>query len=48
MLSKKEIEIMKSNAKIHKKVFDTIKETVKNGTTAVEINKLCSEIAKKH
>jgi hypothetical protein len=29
MLSKKELEIMRSNAKIHKKVFDKIKEVAK-------------------
>jgi len=29
MLNKEELEIMRQNAKIHKKVFDAIKETVK-------------------
>jgi methionine aminopeptidase len=29
MLSKREVEIMRQNAKIHKKVFDEIKKTVK-------------------
>ncbi len=48
MLTKREIEIMRSNAKIHKKVFDTIKETVKAWVTAEEINKICSDIAIKH
>gem|GEM_PF-6543065 len=39
---------MKSNAKIHKKVFEKIRETVQHETTAKEINKLCGDIAKKH
>lgn len=48
MLNKKEIEILKNNWKIHKKVFDEIKKVVKNWTSAVEIDKLCSDIASKH
>jgi methionine aminopeptidase len=48
MLSNREVEIMRNNAKIHKKVFEAIKETIKAGTTAKEINKLCGDIAKKH
>lgn len=48
MLTKKEIEVMRDNAKIHKKVFEAIKETVVDWTTAVEINNLCWDIAKKH
>jgi hypothetical protein len=30
MLTKQEIEQMKKNAKTHKKVFDTIRKTLKN------------------
>jgi hypothetical protein len=30
MLSKKELEIMRANAKIHKKVFEEIKKIVKD------------------
>ena len=48
MLSKKEIQIMKSNAKIHKKVFEKIKETAKQWVSTNEINDLCGKIAKKH
>jgi methionine aminopeptidase len=29
MLNKEELEIMRENAKVHKKVFDAIRETVK-------------------
>lgn len=48
MLTKKELQIMRSNAKIHKKVFDKIKETAKQWVTTNEINDLCWKIAKKH
>lgn len=48
MLTKQEIHIMKQNAKIHKEVFDEIKKILKDGVTAVEVDKLCWEIAKKH
>jgi len=48
MLNKREIEIMRKNAKVHKKVFKEIKKTLKNWTTAIEIDKLCWDIAKKH
>lgn len=48
MLSKQEIQIMRNNAKIHKKIFDEIKKILKDGTTAIEINTLCWDIAKKH
>lgn len=48
MLTKQEIEIMKKNAKTHKKVFEEIKKIIKNGTTAIEIDNLCWNIAKKH
>jgi hypothetical protein len=29
MLNKEELEIMRENAKVHKKAFDAIKETIK-------------------
>lgn len=48
MLTKQEINILKQNAKIHKEIFDEIKKILKDWTTAVEINKLCWDIAKKH
>lgn len=48
MLNKKEIEIMRQNAKVHKKVFEEIKKVLKHWTTAEEINKLCWDITKKH
>ena len=48
MLTKQEIEIMRKNAKIHKKVFDNIFEMVKPGTTSIEINNMCSQVAQKY
>lgn len=48
MLNKEELDIMRQNAKVHKKVFDEIKKVVKSWTTAIEINNLCSKIAKEH
>lgn len=48
MLTKEEINIMRRNAKIHKKVFEKIKEIVKEWTTAVEIDKLAWDIAREH
>ena len=48
MLNKEELEIMRENAKVHKKVFDAIRETVKEWTTAIQINDLCGKIAKEH
>jgi methionine aminopeptidase len=48
MLTEKELEILRSNAKVHKIVFDTIKEIVKIGTTAREINELCLKICGEH
>ncbi len=48
MLTKKEVEQMEKNAKIHKKVFEKIFEMVKPETTSTEINNMCGEIAKKH
>ncbi len=48
MLNKNEIEILRKNAKVHKKVFKEIEKVLKNGTTALEIDKLCWDIAKKH
>lgn len=48
MLNKQEINILKQNAKIHKEVFDEIKKVLKDWVTAVEIDKLCWDIAKKH
>ncbi|MDD2907208.1 MAG: type I methionyl aminopeptidase [Candidatus Gracilibacteria bacterium] len=48
MLNKEELNMMRQNAKVHKKVFDEIKKIVKNGTTAIEVNDLCSKIAREH
>lgn len=48
MLTEKELEILRANAKVHKKVFDTIKERVWVGTTAREINELCLQICTEH
>jgi methionyl aminopeptidase len=48
MLTEKELEILRSNAKVHKLVFDSIKEVVKVGTTAKEINELSLRICQEH
>ncbi len=48
MLTKKELEIMKSNAKVHKKIFLEIKKVIAPWICASQINSLCWEIAKKH
>lgn len=48
MLNKKEVQIMRENAKVHKIVFEEIRKILKDGTTAIEINDLCWKIAKQH
>ncbi len=48
MLTKKEIEIMKKNAKVHKKIFEEIRKITKVWTNIKEIDKLAWDIAKKH
>lgn len=44
MLSEKELQIMRENAKVHKRVFDKIKEVTVAGTKAADIDKLALEI----
>ncbi len=46
MLSKKEIEIMRKNAKVHKRIFDEIKKVAWIWTKASNIDKLCWDLAK--
>lgn len=48
MLKGNEIEILRKNARVHKKVFDVIRETVKEWTKASEIDELAGKIAKDH
>lgn len=48
MLNGKEIEQLRKNALVHKKVFDTITNTIKPWTSAIEINEICWNIAKEH
>ena len=48
MLNEKEIEQLRKNALVHKKIFNAIKNTIKPWTTAIEIDKLCWRIAKEH
>lgn len=48
MLNEKELEQLRKNALVHKKVFKTILEIIKPWTTAIEINNLCWAIAKEH
>lgn len=48
MLNKKEVQIMRDNAKVHKIVFEEIRKILKDWTTAIEVNELCWKIAKEH
>lgn len=48
ILNKKEIQIMKQNAKVHKIIFEEIRKILKDWTTAIEINNLCWRIAKEN
>lgn len=48
MLTKQEVEQMRKNAKIHKKIFDEIKAMIGPWVKATQVDKLCWEIAKKH
>jgi len=48
MLTKKEIEQMKKNAKVHKKVFEEIIKMTKPWVNIKEINKIAWDIAKKN
>lgn len=48
MLTKKELEIMRNNATIHKKVFDEIKKIVAPWIKASKIDRICADITKKH
>ncbi len=44
MLTKKELEIMRRNAKVHKKVFEKIRQIAKAGTRAKEIDDLAANM----
>ena len=46
MLSEKELHVLRQNAKVHKKVFDTIREITKPWTTAIEIDTLAGKICR--
>jgi len=48
MLKKQEIERLRQNAKIHKKIFDEIKKVLKPWINSMQIEKICWEIAKKN
>ena len=48
MLTKQEIHILRQKAKIHKEIFEEIKKILKDWTTAIEVDNLCWELAKKH
>lgn len=45
-LNPRELEQMRRNAKVHKKVLDTIREVVKPGMTAWEIDRLAGKITR--
>ncbi len=47
MLSEKELDVMRKNAKVHKKVFEAIEKAVKPWVTAKEIDKLAWDICSK-
>ncbi len=46
--NEKELQIMRDLAKVHKEVFESIKQTAKPWTTWEDINILCDNITKKH
>ncbi|NUJ97746.1 type I methionyl aminopeptidase [Candidatus Gracilibacteria bacterium] len=46
MLQKKEIEMLRENAKVHKIVFDEIKKKAKPGVSSWEIDEMCGKICK--
>lgn len=48
MLNEKEIQVMRENAKVHKLIFQKIEKILKNWTTAIEIDKMCWDIANQH
>lgn len=48
MLNKKELNIMRQNAKIHSEIFKEIKKILKDWTKAIEVNKICWDMAAKH
>jgi len=48
LLNKKEVQIMRENAKVHKLIFEEIRKILKDWTTAIEVNKLCWKIAKEY
>ena len=47
MLSKKELNIMRQNAKVHKKIFEEINKQAKIWTRASEIDNLCGVLCRK-
>lgn len=46
MYTEKELQALRKNAKIHKKIFDTIKETVKPWTKAKDIDLLAGKMCR--
>jgi len=48
MLNEKEVDVMRENAKIHKKVFFEIQNVIKPWVTAIEIDELCGRICKEN
>jgi methionine aminopeptidase len=46
MLSEKQLEIMRKNGRIHKKIFDRIKEVIAPGVSAKEIDDLSVKMCK--
>lgn len=48
IINKKELEQLRKNAKVHKLVFDEIKNVVKPWITAYDIDKLCAKICEEN
>jgi len=46
MLSEKELQIMKKNGKIHKKIFDAIRKILIPGTCAKDIDDLAAKMCR--
>lgn len=48
MLTPKEVQVMRENAKVHKKIFDEIRKMLAPWVSAADVNDLCWHIAKEN
>jgi methionine aminopeptidase len=46
MLSEKELEIMRKNGRVHKKVFDAVKKMLVAGVSAKQLDDMALEMCK--